>query len=171
MRLLHAIAIAGSLLALASCQSTHRRHARPRESPAQSAVPGSHGTNSDDFLGVQRLLAGIMAADNAGDLDRVMTHYTDDAVLLPPKGPKIIGLHAIRAHYVEAFEALTLSMSATVDTLRSAGDWAMVEGEVSGTITEKATGAKKEAHDRFLAIVVRGDDAWRFSRLSWAPLE
>ena len=171
MRLIHALAITGSLLVLASCQATHRRHAQPRESPAQSPVPGPHVTSSDEFLGVQRLLREIMAADNAGDLDRVMTHYTDDAVLLPPKGPKIIGRHAIRAHYAEAFEALTLSMSATVDTLRSAGDWATVEGEVSGTITEKATGSKKEAHDRFLGIVVRGDDAWRFSRLSWAPVE
>jgi uncharacterized protein (TIGR02246 family) len=171
MRPSRTIAIVGSLLVLASCQSTHRVPEHHQVLPKGYGVtfPAPH----DPTPFVQELLDGIMAADNAGDLDRVMTYYTADAVLLPPKGATMTGREAIRAHYGEAFQALTLSMSATIDEIRGAGDWAVVRGQVKGTITEKASGDRKQAHDRFLAIADRDseDGRWRFSRLSWAPME
>jgi uncharacterized protein (TIGR02246 family) len=41
----------------------------------------------------------------AGDLDRIMTFYTDDAVALNPDGPMAFGRDAIRASYPPGFSA------------------------------------------------------------------
>jgi uncharacterized protein (TIGR02246 family) len=125
--------------------------------------------DQDAAAAVRKLLDEIMAADNAGDLDRVMAAYTENAILIPPGAADIAGVAAIRKHYTGAFEKLKLDLAATADEIRVADKWAVVRGRVTGTIVPKAGGDPTKAHDKFMAVAEQGADGrWRMARIMWS---
>lgn len=56
---------------------------------------------------VLAVASGIVEADNARDLERVLGYYAADAVFMPPGEGAVAGLAAIRPRYVSLFEAFT----------------------------------------------------------------
>ena len=126
----------------------------------------------DPARDITKLVQDLMTADNAGDIDRVLAFYTDDAILMPPDGANVVGKTAIREHYKKAFGELKLAIASMIDETHASGDWAVVRGTVSGTMTQNDDGTTQPLHDKFMAIVTRdAAGAWRFSRLIWSPLK
>jgi uncharacterized protein (TIGR02246 family) len=132
----------------------------------------NEATPADAVRDITALLNDLMAADDAGDVDRVMAFYTDDALLLPPDGPNKEGAAAIRKHYEGAFAAYKLEISAQADEIHAGPEWGVVRGTVTGKIAEKKDGVPRALHDKFMGIVRRsGTGPWRFSRLIWSPVK
>ena len=75
-------------------------------------------------------------AFQAGDVSHIMAFITEDAVLIPPNRPAVIGGDAIRAWSQRMLEAVTiLEINITVDGVRVARDWAVSHGEWHMTIS------------------------------------
>jgi uncharacterized protein (TIGR02246 family) len=63
------------------------------------------------------------------DIDSTVAYYTDDAVLLPPNGPKVTGKQAIRAAWVTlAAPGVALTWSPAKVEVSQSGDLAYIVG-------------------------------------------
>jgi len=117
---------------------------------------------------VRAVASGIVAADNARDLERVLGHYAADAVLLPPGEGAVVGLEAIRPRYVSLFEAFTPEIELRIDEACAGEGLAFVRGQNRGRLVARAGGAVRELDDSFLMLLRRGSDgAFRISHLIW----
>ena len=72
----------------------------PVEAKSHSGKVGS----SADESAVRKVLSGLSAADKAGDLAAALSHYADDAMLLPPNAPMLSGQAGIRSFYEMMFQ-------------------------------------------------------------------
>ena len=134
--------------------------------PAGCAGPGS----DDDSAPLRETLDAILAADNAGDIERVMACYADDPLWLPPDGGVVAGREAIRARYAAAFARQRFELSGRVAEARAAGGIGWVRGETLGRLVPRDGAAPATVHDQYVALLVRDDGRWRIARLMWGPI-
>jgi uncharacterized protein (TIGR02246 family) len=118
---------------------------------------------------VRAVVTGLVAADNAGDLEAVMAAYTEDAVLLPPGGSPIAGGAAIREHYAGLFAGLTMDFTVSSEETVVSGDWAFNRGITAGVTQSREDGAPTRHRDHYFAVLRKGADGWRIARLIWNP--
>ena len=108
--------------------------------------------------------SGIVDADNARDLERVLGYYAADAVLMPPGEGPVAGLAAIRPRYVSLFEAFTPQIALQVDEVCAGDGLAFVRGR----LVARAGAASRELDDVFVMLLRRGAaGAFRISHLIW----
>lgn len=127
-----------------------------------------------DDVEVRRVVDGIIAAGNAGDLEAILSFYAEDAILLPPNGGPIRGLEAIRQHYEELFQTSVLYIRALSLETQVSSDWAFDRGTVDGQILPredehgKIKGEPKIVNDKYVMTLRReGKNGWRITRLIW----
>lgn len=131
-----------------------------------SGVAQAGERSSLDPAGVAR---AIIAADNARDLNTVMSLYAADAELWPPGEPPVHGREAIEARYRQIFGSSRPSLRTTIHRLRDAGEWALIEGGVQGAVSPLAGGDPVRVTDKYLMVLERSDDGlWRITRLMWS---
>lgn len=112
--------------------------------------------------------SGIVEADNARDLERVLGYYAADAVLLPPGEGPVQGHAAIRPRYVGLFEAFDPRIELHVDEACATDGLAFVRGRNRGRLIARAGGAARELDDVFVMLLRRAaDGAFRISHLVW----
>lgn len=100
------------------------------------------------------MLREIAAAFDSHDLDRIMRHFTEDAVFEGPRGPdaggrRFVGRDAVRAAFAARFAGIP-DVRYTDDDHFVAGDRGASEWTLSGTMTDGQR------------IEVRGCDLWTF---------
>jgi uncharacterized protein (TIGR02246 family) len=111
---------------------------------------------------------GIVEADNASALERVLEHYAPDAMLLPPNEPPVQGHAAIRPRYEGLFAAYRPEIVARVDEVCVSGALAFVRGHNGGRLVSRSGGADRALDDAYLMMLRRGADGrWRISHLMW----
>jgi ketosteroid isomerase-like protein len=108
---------------------------------------------TDDAARIE-VLRDVAAGFDAHDLDRIMSHFTDDCVFEAPRGPeafgrRVEGLAAVRAAFADRFAGIP-DVRYTDDSHFVAGDRGVSEWLLSGTTTEGQR------------IEVRGCDIWTF---------
>lgn len=137
------------------------------DAPQPRATSSCTGGNA----AIKQALQSLIAADNRGDLDAVLSHYADDAWWLPPSGPRVEGKAAIAARYRELFAAnrVEFVVEGVGTELTSALAWAT--GETRGTVTPKDGGAPRAVHDEFVALFRCESGRYRVVGLSWRPAE
>jgi len=119
-----------------------------------------------------RTAKSLIEADNRRDLDAVLDHYTDLAVLLPPSGEVVEGAEAIAARYRRLFADNLVEFDLAVDeSVAECGAWAFVRGTTSGTLTPVSGGPPRRVSATFLMILRCDGQRWRVHRLSWADRE
>jgi uncharacterized protein (TIGR02246 family) len=116
---------------------------------------------------IREVVSAIIAADNAGDLERVVELYSASAILMPPDGEPIEGREAIRAHYRRIFSRFTLEATLDSDETVVCGDWAFDRGRTHVRSKSKETGDTNEAHDKYVMILHRDATGWQIARLIW----
>lgn len=118
---------------------------------------------------VRAVVGGLIAADNAGDLEAVMRHYGSNPVLMPPGREAIRGRAAVRNHYAALLESTEMELECeSVETV-IAGDWAFDRGFTFGRITP-AGGDTEALRDRYLMLLQRDPaGTWKVERLIWHP--
>jgi len=132
-----------------------------------SEEPGPEINATNEQKAVRAVVASLIAADNAGDLEAVMLQYGLDPVLMPPGREAIRGREAVRRHYARLLADTDMDLEAeSVETVVT-GDWAFDRGFTKGRVTPRG-GGPIQIHDRYLMLLQRGSDgAWRVSRLIW----
>jgi ketosteroid isomerase-like protein len=148
MKYLKVAALAAVLVSLAGCQKT------------------SVDTTADEAT-IRAAAPAWAAAYNAGEVDKVVATYWDDAVLQPPGAPAAAGSAAIR-EFIAADTAATkaaglklvIEENGTVDV---SGDLAYEAGafsvvDASGKAVDKG---------KYLGVFLRKDGKWRYIRDTW----
>lgn len=126
------------------------------------------GRESDRAREVLAVAHGIIAADNERDLERVMSFYADDAVLMPPNEQPVVGQEAIRPRYEQLFGNFDPEIELSVDEVCADSDLAFVRGHNSGRLVGREREEVRELSDNFLMLLGRGEDGvWRISHLVW----
>ena len=97
------------------------------------------GADTRDDAAVRQVVEGIIAADNAEDLEQVLDYYATNAVLIVPDGPDVVGLAAIRRHYVQLFANADFVIVPSIDEIVVDRDRAIVRG-VNRVTTKTADG-------------------------------
>lgn len=139
----------------------------------QAVGPGGPGgpdcrPESPAVREVLAVASGIVDADNARDLERVLGYYAADAVLMPPGEGPVAGLAAIRPRYVSLFEAFTPQIELQVDEACAGDGLAFVRGRNRGRLVARAGGGSRELDDVFVMLLRRGAaGAFRISHLIW----
>src|SRR2546423_6174126 len=139
---------------------------------ASKAAPQSSPAGSDeDNFAVRRVLSGLSAADRAGDLAAVLSHYAEDAVLLPPNSAPLAGRTGVRSFYETGFQRFRFEVSFDADEIHLAGEWAFAQGFINGQFIPKGEGAARKLHEKYLMVLHRENDAWKIYRLIWNASE
>ncbi|HVT40780.1 MAG TPA: nuclear transport factor 2 family protein [Gemmatimonadaceae bacterium] len=121
-----------------------------------------------DSLAIVAVAQGIIAADNAKDLSRVLSYYADSAVLLPPNEGPVVGRAAIRPRYERLFGEFDPAIVGAIDELVVGPEWAYVRGRNRRVLRRKAGGPDRVLNDIYIMLLRReGVGQWRISRLMW----
>jgi uncharacterized protein (TIGR02246 family) len=121
---------------------------------------------------VRAVAEGIIAADNARDIERVLGYYADDAVLMPPGEQPVTGRDAIRPRYEQLFAQFNPEIEAHVLEACAGASFAFVRGQNGGRLVPRAGGNPRDLNDVYLMLLRRDAGAgWRISHLIWHPAE
>ena len=102
-------------------------------------------------------------AAGAKDVEKTISYYSDDAVVLPPNSPKLTGKEAFRSLWKSMLEAPGFhgGWSATKVEVARSGDLAYVTGNYEMTAND-ASGKPQTDKGKFLEIWKKqSDGAWK----------
>ena len=123
---------------------------------------------AEDVAAIKSLVDENIAAWNAGDAAAVAARCTNDAVLMPPNMPALIGKEAIQSGTQLIFDQITFNLTGKVLEVEIAGDWAFARMTYAETLTRKASGEPTEDAGKWLTIVKRqSDGSWKTYRDIW----
>ena len=123
-----------------------------------------------DSSGARAVAEGIVEADNARDIGRVLAYYADDALLMPPNEAPVTERAEIQKRYASLFENFAPDIEARIDEICTEGNLAFVRGHNGGWLVSRVGGRSRELDDVYLMVVRRdaGGD-WKIARLMWHP--
>ena len=102
---------------------------------------------------------------NAGDLDRWISLWADDAIQMAPDAPAVIGKEQIRAKYESIFPLFIFKMSIANEEVKISGDLACSHGNYTVSMTPKAGGETIMIDGKYLSIEERqADGSWKIIR-------
>lgn len=127
-------------------------------------TPKSAETHATDVQALKDNEAQWNKDYEAKDLDKLVGHYTDDAVLMAPGSAPFVGKEAIRAglRQMLADSALSLKFEAARVEVATSGDMAYTQGSYTLTMTDPAT--KRVVNDRGSYVTVykkQADGSWK----------
>jgi uncharacterized protein (TIGR02246 family) len=107
------------------------------------------------------------AAFNAGDVDRLMSRYTADAVSMPPGRPALVGRDAIAADFKAFFDGHSAEHE-TLEPVRDVmADTAIERAEYTMDINPDG-GEPISEEGKHIVVYSRGDDGiWRVTWEIW----
>jgi uncharacterized protein (TIGR02246 family) len=136
---------------------------------AQSASPDCR-PQAAPVKAVRAVADGIVAADNARDIDRVMGFYAADAWLMPPNAQPVQGHKAIRPRYETLFAGFSPAIEGRIDEACVSGPLAYVRGHNGGRMVSRSAEPSRPLDDVYLMqLKLDGDGHWRISHLMWHP--
>lgn len=128
------------------------------------ACAQTENSNPDD---VRAVVNGILDADNRADIERVLSYYDSDAVLMPPGRDEIRGIENIRRNYENIFATSVLNLSSEEETITLHGDLAIYKGRTKGKILLKSDSSERNVDDKFIMILKSTNGTWKISTLIW----
>jgi uncharacterized protein (TIGR02246 family) len=139
----------GLLLLLAGCSST------PTPPPDTSAA---------DLKAIKDGEVAWSADFGSKDPDKIVSHYADDATLMMPDAPIVMGKDAIRTSLKElvADKNLALSFTTTTAQVAKSGDVAYTQGTYSMTMTNPKTKKVVAEKGKYLTVYKKqSDGTWK----------
>ncbi len=130
----------------------------------------SSSTPIDDKTRIRQLMADIVDAVNAQDMERFLALHTDSVVLIKDNWPNAVGKKAIEAFITPVFEAMRQAghkaqLEVKIKNLQIVGDWAFGSGDFA--FIEGCAKAGQQGEDCFNFIARRQPDGtWLRSHLS-----
>ena len=126
-------------------------------------------TSDSAIQALNRLQKQVDQAIITGDTDRYIALLSDDAVLMPPNGPPVVGKSAIRSWNQETSKRFRIQRYAPTDQeVIVAGDWAFRRATFEWSVVPVAGDRPIEQSGKFIIIYKRqADGSWRVARDIW----
>lgn len=119
---------------------------------------------------VRQVALGIIAADNARNVERVLSYYAADAILLPPGEPPVVGRDAIKPRYLDLFSRYQPQIEAHINEACVSGTFAFVRGHNGGRLVSREGGSDRQLNDEYLMLLhLEPRFGWRITHLMWHP--
>jgi ketosteroid isomerase-like protein len=118
------------------------------------------GTDKDRIAAATQ---SFITAYNAGDLQGVMSHYTDDLVKCR-QGGSIENKKDVGARMFLVFRDFTGDLYVTNEEIEVHGDMAFTRGTFKAVLTPKAGGKEQIFERRFLEILRKEGNSWLVAR-------
>ena len=122
-----------------------------------------------DSAAVAGVAVGIVEADNARDLRRVLEYYAEDAVLHPPMEAGVVGRVAIRPRYEALFSGYDPEIVPELRDVSVCGNLAVVAGRNGGLLRGRDNRPDRELSDAFVMVLSKVSGVWVIVRLMWHP--
>jgi uncharacterized protein (TIGR02246 family) len=119
-----------------------------------------------DEAAVRRTIAGIEQQINQGDIGFVNV-FANDAVIIAPSAPDVVGLDAIRKMYTDLMKQASMTVHFSTEEVAVTGDMAFEHGTYTLRIADKATGrVLQDAKNKHVHIFKRQPDGtWKTWRM------
>ena len=102
---------------------------------------------------------------NAGDVDRYMALWADNAIQLPPDSLPLVGKETLRAGLESEVKAITYDMKITNEEVNVSGDLAVARGTYAATITFKDGSDPISIDGKYMTLLKRQPDgSWKIFR-------
>jgi ketosteroid isomerase-like protein len=125
-------------------------------------------STSTDTAADDQALHAAMESVNQGvtahDDSAIAAVYAEDAVMMPPGVPKVVGRANIRAFWATLWP-LNATVAITPERFVVAGDWAWGEGTWTWSAVTPA--GPQEDHGKYLDVWHRVDGNWFLTRDIW----
>ena len=109
------------------------------------------------------------AAAGAKDVDKTVSYYSDDAVVMPPNAPSATTRETIRSAWKEMLTTpgAAISWKATKVEVAKSGDLAYVSGTYEETTTD-ASGKSAKGHGKYVEVWKKqADGIWKVVADIW----
>jgi len=136
---------------------------------AWTSACSSGGVSADiakDKAAIDTTRNAYASAWRAGNAADVAGLYADDALVLYPNEPPVVGKAAIQTYFDQFFgDFIQDEFELTSAEIEIAGSWAFDRGTYRWKGTPKAGGPAVEDHGKFLVILKRqSDGSWKVAR-------
>lgn len=122
-------------------------------------------TTADDMVAVARMVSSFDTFAADADIESFLAYVTDDAVMMPPGEPAVVGKSAIRDWYTVFYDNFTMDMTHESLEVDAFGDIIINRGNATGTMTPKAKGEPIPFNNKYLFVIKKQDDGslqiWR----------
>jgi uncharacterized protein (TIGR02246 family) len=146
-------ALLGLVLSIASCVASKQND------PKASVADGE---------AVEKVVAGIVEAANAGDIEAVMSYFAEDAVAMPTDEMPVFGTRLIRPRLRPLLDD-SLFIFLTSEEVEVSGNSAFARGYISGRMEPKNSAPTRYIdYNEYLAILRKDSGgSWKIARLMW----
>jgi uncharacterized protein (TIGR02246 family) len=120
--------------------------------------------NKDD---VRAVVSGVLDADNHADIERVLSYYYNDAILMPPGRDEIRGMENIRRNYENIFATSLLNLAPEEQEIILTKDFAVYKGRTKGKVVLKSDSTERTVNDKFIMILKADSGRWKIKTLIW----
>ena len=121
-----------------------------------------------DVAALDQLRDDYVSAVNSGDAATIAGLHTEDAIIMWPNGPRVIGTEAIRARFEGNYELTTAELNVSTEGNSVNGDSAHSWGSFTLTVTPKAEGEPLEDEGKWVNVYKRQDDgSWKYALSIW----
>lgn len=130
---------------------------------SRPSKPGEPSKTDLDAIG--RLRAEFVQATNEGDVDRLTSLFTDDAVFVPADDPTCEGKDAIADYFDDLMRDEPQTLDLDVLETRVEGDWAFERLDATINSTDAESGEETETWARYFWVLKRQPGgAWKIDR-------
>jgi ketosteroid isomerase-like protein len=135
-----------------------------------SQADGNCRSDTAAVTAIRAVADGIVAADNARDLPRVMSSNAADAWLMPPHESPVQGHGNIRPRYESLFANFNPAIDGRIDEACASGSIGYIRGHNGGRMISRTGGEPRQLNDAYLMTLrLEPDGRWRISHLIWHP--
>ena len=139
-------------------------------SPTMEPEPVVHepDTTDADISAIRDIVQELDEAWSAGDVERAMAQYADDAVEMPANEPALFGKPAIRSRTANSAEAYNDELTSTVEDVQISGDLGFARVSYAESWTPKAGGETTSVVGKSIFVCRRQQDgSWKIGALIW----
>lgn len=124
-----------------------------------------------DLAAITQVRERYIQAINDGNLERLTGYWTEDATILPPEEPPVVGRPAVRAWYQETFSQMDVDLDIRAEETTVFGDWGYERGTFSMSLaarTPEGTGEPRPFGEyKYMTVLKRDGAAWKVARNIW----
>jgi uncharacterized protein (TIGR02246 family) len=125
-----------------------------------------------DVEALKKINEEYEATFSAGDIDKFVSLFTEDAVRFPASGPTLIGKIAIRDWLQQIYDQNTVELKQVLVDFKVSGDLAFYHGTWTTTNTPKNGGEPFKLNGNVIVIMQKqADGAWKIICNGWSNEE